>query len=251
MEIQKEKTGIIDALFKAGAHFGYSKARRHPSTKPFIFGAKNKVEILDLEKTSAMLETALGVVRDLAHDGKTILFVGTKPEARKIVVELASTIDMPYVSERWIGGTLTNFSEIKKRVARLEELLSKKEKGELVVYTKKERLLLDREIAKLQKHFGGIVSMKETPKALFIIDPRAEHIAVREAIARNVPIIALASSDCDIAKITYPIVANDSAAQSIRFFVGEAVTAYKEGTDNQQLTTDNGNSGTVKAGEAT
>lgn len=93
--------------------------------------------------------------------------------------------------------------------------------------------------------------MKETPKALFIIDPRAEHIAVREAIARNVPIIALASSDCDIAKITYPIVANDSAAQSIRFFVGEAVTAYKEGTDNQQLTTDNGNSGTVKAGEAT
>ena len=137
MEIQKEKTGIIDALFKAGAHFGYSKARRHPSTKPFIFGAKNKVEILDLEKASAMLETALGVVRDLAHDGKNHSFVGTKPEARKIVVELASTIDMPYVSERWIGGTLTNFSEIKKRVARLEELLSKKEKGELVVYTKR------------------------------------------------------------------------------------------------------------------
>lgn len=229
MELQKGKTGIIDALFKTGAHFGYSKARRHPSTKPFIFGSKNNVEILDLEKTSASLEAARGVVADLAHEGKTILFVGTKPEARKLVVDGANAIDMPYVSERWIGGTLTNFSEIKKRVARLEDLLIKREKGELSVYTKKERLLLDREIAKLQKHFGGIVSMKETPRALFIVDPRAEHLAVREAVARNVPIIALASSDCDVAKITYPIVANDSAMQSIRFFVEEIVTAYREG----------------------
>lgn len=231
IEVQKEKTDIIDALFKVGAHFGYSKARRHPSVKPFIFGAKNKVEIIDLEKTSTLLETAKDAVRDLAHGRKTVLFVGTKPEARKWVLEGARTVDMPYVTERWIGGTLTNFSEIKKRVARLEDLLAKKEKGELVVYTKKERLLLDREIAKLQKNFGGIVSMKEMPKALFIVDPRVEHTAVREAVAQNIPVLALASSDCDISEISYPIVGNDSASESIKLFVGEIAEAYKEGRD--------------------
>jgi len=216
-------------MFAAGAHFGYSRSRRHPSAKAFIFGTKNGIEIMDLEKTSVELEKAKAFVNTLAKGGKQILFVGTKSESKKVVEDGASSIDMPFVADRWVGGVLTNFPEIKKRVALLEDLRSKKEKGELAIYTKKERSLIDKDIERLERNFAGIVSMKETPAAMFVVDPRKESIAIKEAQHLGIPVVALASSDCNIKEIDFPIPGNDSSVSSVSFFVSQIVDAFKEG----------------------
>jgi len=216
----------IDNMFKAGAHFGFSKTRRHPTVTPYIFGVKNKVEIFDLEKTEVLLETAKAYVESLAKEGKMILFVGGKSEARNAVKTGALSINMPYVDGRWIGGTLTNFMQIRKRVEKLERLTSEKEKGELAKYTKKERLLIDREIANLERFFSGIMSMKDLPKALFVVDPKKEVTAVKEAQDMGIPVIALAGSDCNIKGLDFPIVGNDSSQTSVQFFVHEITKAY-------------------------
>lgn len=221
------KKSVIEEMFNAGAHFGYSKSKRHPSMKPLIFGVKNSVEIINLEKTDEYLSRAKDFVASLAKEGKQILFVGSKNEARDVVKNAAMSADLPYVTNRWIGGTITNFSEIKKRIARLEELTSKKEKGELGMYTKKERLLIDREIEGLEKHFGGLISMKQKPSALFVIDSGYESIAVKEAKDSGVPIVSLSGSDCNIKYIDYPIPANDSSRSSISFFVDVITNTYK------------------------
>ncbi|MEI8339804.1 MAG: 30S ribosomal protein S2 [bacterium] len=220
---------IIDAMFKAGAHFGFSKSRRHASTAPYIFGVKNKVEIINLEKTAELLEKAAAFVATLAAEGRQILFVGGKSEAHASVKNGALSIDMPYAAGRWIGGTITNFTEIKKRITKYETLLSQREKGELSKYTKKERLLIDRQIDKLEKLFSGLVVLKDAPKALFVVDPRKEEIAVAEAMSAGIPVIALAGTDCNISKIKYPIVANDSSVSSINYFISEITKAYKKG----------------------
>lgn len=225
--VQNEK--LITEMFSAGAHFGYSRSRRHPSTKGFIFGVKSGVEILDLEKTSVELEHAKEFIKSLVKGGKQILFVGTKNEGKKAIEDGALSIDMPFVAERWVGGVLTNFTEIKKRIALLESLRAKRENGELSVYTKKERLLIDKDIERLERNFSGLVSMKEIPAALFVLDPRKESIAVKEAQFLNIPIVALANSDCNLKEINYPIPGNDSSVPSIAFFVGQITGAYKEG----------------------
>lgn len=216
----------VENMFKAGAHFAFSKTRRHPTVAPYIFGVKNKVEIFDLEKTSELLEKAKTFVESLAKEGKTILFVGGKSEARNAVKSGALSINMPYVDGRWIGGTLTNFMQIRKRVEKLEKLTSEKEKGELAKYTKKERLMIDREIANLERFFTGIVSMKDLPKALFVVDPKKEKTAVKEAQDMGIPVIALAGSDCNIKGLDFAVVGNDSSQTSVNFFVQEIVKAY-------------------------
>lgn len=226
-----ENKGLITEMFAAGAHFGYSRSRRHPSVKPFIFGVKNGIEIMDLEKTSVELEKAKEFIKTLAKGGKQILFVGTKNEVKKILEDGATSIDMPFVAERWVGGVLTNFPEIKKRVALLEELRDKKEKGELAIYTKKERSLIDKDIERLERNFSGIVSMKAAPAAMFVIDPRKEAIAVKEAQYLGIPIVALASSDCNIKEIDFAIPGNDSAVSSVSFFVGQIIQAFKDGRE--------------------
>ncbi len=229
VETKTKNNEFIDAMFKAGAHFGYQKSRRNASIAPYIFGVKNKVEIIDLEKTAEQLEVAKEFVRNLAKTGKQILFVGGKNEAKEIVKLGAMSVNMPYVSGRWIGGTISNTVEIKKRVAIFEDLQKQKEKGELTKYTKKERLLIDRKIANLDEMFSGIVSMREMPKALFVIDPKKEEIAVKEAKKAGIPVVALLNTDCDIKDITYPIVANDTSVSSISLFVTEIAKAYSEG----------------------
>lgn len=221
-------------MFEAGAHFGYAKSRRHPSTKPFIFGAKEGVEIIDLEKTADMLDVAKQFAYETAKNGGQILFVGTKNETASYVKDSAMVVDMPYVSNRWIGGTLTNFSEIQKRVKRLETLEEEKEKGLFAKYTKKERLLIDRELEKLEGRFGGITNMKSRPAAVFVVDSKEEENAVNEAIIENVPVISVSNSDCDITSINYPILANDSSVKSVRFFVDEIVEAIKEGQKDRK-----------------
>lgn len=226
---EEKNSQVVEKMFKAGAHFGYAKARRHPSAKQFIFGAKNKVEIFDLEKTEELLENAKNFVKNLAKEGGQLLFVGGKSESREVVRKAAESLGMPYVAGRWIGGTFTNQPEIKKRIERLLDLTSKKEKGELAKYTKKERLLIDREIEKLKTLFSGIVSMKGTPKAMFVVDMKKEKNAVTEAEKTGVPVISLSSSDCDMSEADYPIPANDSSVSSIKFFVEAIAEAYKEG----------------------
>jgi small subunit ribosomal protein S2 len=208
---------LIEKLFSVGAHFGFNKSRRHPSTSNFIFGSKNKVDIFDLEKTDQNLQKALEYVSSLASTNSTILFIGGKHEAQRAIKSAAEIAGLPYVAGRWIGGTLTNFGEIRKRVDTMLSLMSQKSKGELEKYTKKERLLIDRDIEKLEKMFWGIKDMSTLPKAVFIVDPRFESSAMNEAKSLNIPVIALCSSDNNINSIDYPIVANDSSANSIIF----------------------------------
>ena len=219
----------VEEMFAVGAHYGYSKSRRHPTVLPYIFGNKGGVEIFDLEKTSVLLEDAKEFVKKIASEGKQVLFVAGKRQALSAVKDGAEKIDQPYAIGRWIGGTLTNFDEISKRIKRLEDLTSQKEKGLLAKYTKKERLLIDREIEKLEEKYGGIVSMKKKPAALFIIDASQEDIALQEALNSKIPVISLCSSDCDITDIKYPIVANDSSVDSIKYFIKEIVSSYIEG----------------------
>jgi small subunit ribosomal protein S2 len=220
---------MIERMFKAGAHFGYAKSRRHPTVKPLIFAAKNKFEIFDLEKTEEYLDKAKEFVKSIAKQNGRILFVGSKNEARAAIEKTAQSLGMPYVAGRWIGGTFTNFTQIRKRIERLEMLMSQKEKGELGKYTKKERLLIDREIETLQRFFGGIVTLKDMPKALFVVDSRREHIAVTEAHKGRIPVVGISGSDCNLKEVEYPIPGNDASVASISFFLNEIAAAYKEG----------------------
>ncbi len=221
-------------MFKAGGHYGYSKSRRHPSTAPYIFATKNGVDIINIEKTDEMLTKVEELVKALAAAGKTILFVGTKSEARQAIVEAALSLNMPYVNERWVGGTLTNFPEIKKRITKLLDLRDQKEKGELEKYTKKERLLIDREVADMTKNFQGVTGIMKTPDVLFVIDPKKEHIAVTEAHKMKVPVIALMNTDCAIKSVEHPIVANDASVTSIAFFVDKIRDAYRAGQRGEE-----------------
>jgi small subunit ribosomal protein S2 len=221
-----DKGQIIDKLFSVGAHFGYAPSRRHPSVASFIFGSKGGTELFDLEKTTVCFETALGFIKKLAEERKTVLFVGGKAEARGALKRVAERLNQPYSAGRWIGGTLTNFPEIKRRLARLSDLTTMREKGELAKFTKKERLLIDREIVDLENMFGGLKGMTKLPDALVIVDPRHEAIAAAEAKKLNIPIVSLLNTDCDSRGIEYPIPANDASLESITFVLDELAKEY-------------------------
>jgi len=217
----------IEKMFQVGTHLGYSQTRRHPSVIPYILTTKNKTDIINLEKTILLLDKVTQFVKKAREEGKQIIFVGTKPEAKMVIKNAAIELGMPYVIERWIGGSITNWSEIKKRIEKLIDLKDKKQKGELEKYTKKERLMIDREIDKLEKYFGGMVNMKKVPDIMFVIDSKHEAIAIKEAKRNRVPVISLSSTDCNIREIDYPIVGNDNARSSIQYFVDEIAKAYK------------------------
>jgi small subunit ribosomal protein S2 len=211
MQITKE------ALQKAGLQYGFSRTRRHPSAKPFIEGNYNGVDFINLDKTKEQIESAVSFLTALKGAGKVILFVGVKPEIRQVVKEVALSLNAPYVTERFIGGTLTNFPQIKKRIDKLHDLLKKKETGELAVYTKKEQLLIQRDIDRLDHDFGGISSLTNLPAAIVMIDPRHEQMCVKEAMQLHIPIVALSNTDCTLEGIEYPIVGNDGSLASVRF----------------------------------
>ncbi len=219
----------VEGLFAAGAHFGFVKSRRHPSTKPYIFGIRNKIEIFDLEKTTESLNTALEFVSELGSRNGQILFVSGKNEARSAIEAVGQNLNMPYVAGRFIGGTLTNFPEIRKRVEKMESWISQKEKGELTKYTKKERLLIDREIDKLRDFFFGISVMKNQPAAVFVVDAKKEFIAVKEAQKMGIPVVALCGTDNNLNEVEFPIPGNDSSRTSIEFFLGKIAESYKAG----------------------
>lgn len=207
----------IEDLKKAGLQYGYSRTRRHPSVKPFIEGNSNGNDFINLESTKKQLEEAVTFLKSVSGSGKVILFVGVKPELRQIIKEVALSLNAPYIAERFIGGTLTNFPQIKKRIEKLHDLLKKKETGELSVYTKKEQLLIQRDIDRLDRDFGGISSLTNIPAAIVVIDPRHESMCIKEAKHLHIPVVALSNTDCTLEGIAYPIVGNDGSVPAVRF----------------------------------
>lgn len=219
----------LEDMFKAGVHFGYSRSKRHPKMAQYLFGIRNNVEIFDLEEIKDKLDSALDFVRTLGKAKKTILFVGTKPAIREIIEKTALEIGMPYVKERWLGGTITNFSMIRKRLDYFEDIGQQQSSGELSKYTKKERLDISKKLERLRHNFGGIVKLKGKPDAVFIIDPKEEDIAVKEADCANIPTIAIMNSDSNPENIKHPIPANDDSYSSVSHLLSLVSKAYQDG----------------------
>ncbi len=221
---------LIERLFSVGAHFGFTRSRRHPTATPYIFTNKQGTDIFDLEKTADLIESAKSVVHEAGKNGRTILLAGSKEEIKKIVETYAKANEIPYVVNRWVGGMLTNFPEIRKRVQRLNDLVSQGESGELErKYTKKERVLIGREFAKLTNNFAGIQKMDRLPSVLVVVDPRHDAIAVAEANQLNIPVIGITSSDANLKLVKHPILVNDSLQSSVSLILDELVKAYIAG----------------------
>lgn len=229
---QINKKELVEKLFAAGGYIGYSKPKRHSSVKSFIDGNKNGKDVINLEKTVAQIEAAANFLKEIVANKKQILIVGTKAEAREKVRNAGLLTGMPFAADRFIGGTFTNFGEIRKRVEKLADLQAKKERGEFMVYTKKEQVMIDRDINRMSKNFGGLSTLASTmPAALLVVDPRAEDVVVKEAMYARVPVIALSNTDCDIKKIQYPIVVNESSASAI----GIVLDALKEAVQSVEI----------------
>jgi small subunit ribosomal protein S2 len=226
------KTPKVEEMLEAGVHFGHQLKRRSPFMDKYIYGTDNKTQVIDIYKTQELLQKAAEFVYDLASQGKQIVIVGTKRQASQIVKEMAEKSGLLYVNQRWLGGTFTNYSSIKGRIERLNYLIEAKKKGDLNKYTKKERLMFDREIEKLEEVVGGIRGIKKYPDALIVIDVKKERVAIREANASNVPVIALVDTNSDPRNIQYPIAANDDAIKSIGLILGVLADAAIEGYKN-------------------
>lgn len=217
-------------LFNTGAHFAQVKSRRHPSMKPYLVGTKGRQEIIDLVQTASQLDAAKTAMGTLAKEGKTVLFVGGKVEIAAIVKKSAQEIGAPYVAARWLGGTISNWNEIKKRVDRLVELSEKSATGTLAKqHTKLELVRLDRERKRLETRLDGITTLTKRPDALLVIDTKREKHAIKEAKDAGIPIIAIMSSDCDLADAAYPIVANDASRETVRLILSELASAFQKG----------------------
>lgn len=220
----------VDRLFGAGAHFAQLKSRRHPTMKPFIIGSKSKVELFDLAMSDAQLAEAKKAIAALARDGKTVLFVGGKREVSDLVRLAAERIGAPYVDGRWLGGTISNFTEIKKRIDRLADLTAKRESGELnKLYTKLERIYIDREIDRLTERLHGISDLERRPDAMVIVDTRHEAHATKEARDAGIPVIGVMSSDCNLKDAAYPVAVNDASRQTVTLVLEELTSAFEAG----------------------
>lgn len=221
-------------LLEAGVHFGHQTRRWNPKMARYIFTERNGIYIIDLQKTVKKLEEAYMIVRDIAANGDEILFVGTKKQAQDSIKEEAIRCEMPFVNARWLGGMLTNFTTIKKRIKRLGQLEAMKEDGTFDMLPKKEAAKLDLEIEKLDKYLGGITEMKKQPAAMFIVDPRKERIAVAEAKKLGIPIIAIVDTNCDPDEIDYVIPGNDDAIRAVKLIAGAMADAVIEGRQGMQ-----------------
>lgn len=222
-------------LLEAGVHFGHQTRRWNPKMAPFIFTDRNGIYIIDLQKTVKKVEEAYNFVKQLSTDGDSILFVGTKKQAQEAVREEAERCSMFFVNQRWLGGMLTNFQTIRRRIDRLHELEKMEANGTLEVLPKKEVAELMHEKEKLQKFLGGIKDMRRLPGALFIIDPRKERIAVAEARKLGIPIVAIVDTNCDPDEVDYIIPGNDDAIRAVRLLTGKMAEAVLEGRQGEQL----------------
>ena len=219
----------MKALLEAGVHFGHQTRRWNPKMRPFIFTERNGIHIIDLQQTVSRLELALDFVRDVVAGGEQIVFVGTKKQAREAIEAEARRCGMPYVTNRWLGGTLTNFATIQRRIDYLVRQEEARVRGDFVRLHKKEALKIEKEIEKLNRHLGGIKEMARLPGALYVIDPAMEGITVAEARRVGVPIVAMCDTNCDPDLIDYPIPANDDAIRAVRLITGRIADAALEG----------------------
>lgn len=216
-------------LLECGVHFGHQTRRWNPKMKKYIFGVRKNIYIIDLQKTLRYFRNTYQIVVDAAAEGKTVLFVGTKKQARNSVRDAAIACGMPYVDNRWLGGMLTNFPTIQKSIRKLDVITEMQENGQIDLLTKKEALMLSRQKEKLEVYFGGIRNMKKLPDMLFVVDAVKEHIAVLEARCLGIPVVAPLDTNCDPDLITYPIPGNDDAIRSIQLFCREMTEAINEG----------------------
>ena len=209
----------VEDLAKAGVAYGYSKTRRHPSTKSFIYSTQNGIDLIDLTKTKASLKEAIDFLKSVKEQNKKILFIGEKPEVVQIVKEVALSLGEPYITNRFIGGSITNFHQIKKRIEKLASMIEAKNKGEWSKFTKKEQLLMQREKVKLDKNFGGLSGVTNLPGAVVVVDSSFEKIPVAEAAIAHIPVVSISNTDCDISTIEYPIISNDSSRSSVEMLL--------------------------------
>jgi small subunit ribosomal protein S2 len=219
----------MKALLETGVHFGHRAKKWNPKMKPYIFTERNGIHIIDLQQTLTSLEDAYELVRDTVANGGNVLFVGTKRQAQETIQQEAERATMPYVNQRWLGGTLTNWATIRRRIEQLKRFEADRESGEATLLTKKERLIRDRVIAKLQTRLGGLRYMTRLPALLYIVDVRREHTAVKEANTLNIPILALVDTNCDPDQIDYVIPANDDAIRAIKLLTAKIADAALEG----------------------
>jgi len=219
----------LKELLEAGCHFGHQSKRWNPKMDPYIYTTRDGVSIFDLAVTAQKLVEAMEFVRDWVKSGKEIVLVGTKRQAQAIIRQEATRVGAPFISERWLGGTLTNWSEIYKRIERLREMKLKKEAGDYKIYTKRENVLIDREIDKLDRFLGGIAMLKKPPEALFVVDTHKESVVVKEARLTDVPVIGMIDSNTDPDMVTKLIPANDDAVRSIKLIVTKIAEAYADG----------------------
>ncbi len=219
----------MKALLESGVHFGHRTHKWHPMMKPYIFTERNSIHIIDLQKTVKALEQAYNLVRDTVSDGGTVLFVGTKRQAQETIQAEAMRCDMPYVTARWLGGMLTNWRTIRQRINELERLERMRDKGDFERITKKEALILTRQIDRLEMLLGGIRNMNGLPDLLFVVDVRREDTAIHEANLLNIPVIAMVDTNCDPRNIDYVIPSNDDAIRAIKLLVGKIADAVVEG----------------------
>jgi small subunit ribosomal protein S2 len=224
-----------EELLNAGVHFGHLKRKWNPKMAPYIFMERNGIHIIDLNKTSAKLEEAAAAIKQIAKSGKKILFVSTKKQAKEIVASAAKAVNMPYITERWPGGMLTNFATQRKSVKKMTSLDKMMSDGTLSVVSKRERLQISRQKAKLEKLIGSIADLNRLPAALFIVDTMKEHIAVAEAINLGIPTIAICDTNCDPSIIDFPIPANDDATKSVEIIMNLMVKAIEEGLSERKV----------------
>src|SRR3989338_3509535 len=227
---EMNSTAELKHLFDTGAHFAQVKSRRHPSMKPYLVGTKGRQEIIDLAKTGEQLTAAKAVMAALAKEGKTVLFIGGKVEIAALVKDAAQGIGAPYVATRWLGGTISNWSEIKKRVDRLAELSEEAFISTRVKqHTKLELVKIEREKKRLSERLDGITTLTKRPDALLVVDTKHEKHAVKEAKDAGIPVIGIMSSDCDLTDAAYPIVANDTSRETVRFILAALAEAFQKG----------------------
>ena len=222
-------------LLEAGVHFGHQTKRWDPKMAEYIYQARNGIHIIDLQKTSKKIDEAYKFMKDIAEEGKTILFVGTKKQAQESVKDAAIKSNMFYVDQRWLGGMLTNFKTIKTRIARLNKLEEMENDGTFEVLPKKEVAALKNEKEKLEKNLGGIRDMKEMPGAMFVVDPKNERIAVLEAKKLNIPIVGLVDTNCNPEDVDYPIPGNDDAIRAVKLITDVMANAIIEGRQGEAL----------------
>jgi len=217
----QEKDFKLDAseMAQAGLHFGHRTSRIHPKMEPYLFGVRNTVHIIDLTKTVEKLEEALKFIQKIIAEGKNLLFIGTKIQAKDLVKDTAKDCGLPHVTERWLGGTFTNFENIKRRVEYLKELEKRKAAGELEKYTKKEQIKINKELQNLEIKFGGIRDLDQLPAAIFVIDMKKDLLAVKEAKAKGITIIGISDTNVDPTLADFPIPANDDARPAIKYIL--------------------------------